>query len=66
MVECFLEHGAPDEVAVRVFCLLFSRIVDLETIGQHANALSPQLRFEIAHRLGVLNIWSGVSPGLTH
>jgi hypothetical protein len=63
LVECFLEHGAPQDVAVRAFCVIFNRIVDLENIGNHLNVLAPQLRFEIAHRLGILNIWSAVTPG---
>ena len=60
----FLEHGAPEEVAVRVFCLAFNRIVDLEEIGRQLNSLPESIRFEIHHRIGILNIWTSTYPGM--
>ena len=62
----FLEHGAPEEVAVRVFCLVFNRIVDLEDIGRHMNTLSESIRFELQHRIGVLNLWTSTYPGMQY
>ncbi len=65
LIETFVEKNAPDEVVVRAVCTVFNRIVDLEYFGGSlsSSSVSPSLKCEIIHRLGILNVWCSMSPG---
>ena len=59
----FQEKSAPDHVICRCITQLFPRIVDLENFGNLINICSLQLKNEIIHRLGILNVWCPMMAG---
>ena len=58
----FKAEDAPLDVLVRVICILFSRIVDLENFSDILTNVPSAMRCEIIHRLGILNTWSPMKP----
>ena len=64
IVKQYVSRKAPDVVVVSCVVLLFNRIVDLEnfSIIMRDACITPSLRAELIHRLGVLNTWSPTNP----
>jgi len=58
----FKDRDAPLDVLVRVVCIVFSRIVDLENFGSFLEHVSRDVKCEIIHRLGILNVWCPMQP----
>lgn len=63
LISSFTEGNAPDEVIIRVVCIVFNHIVDLENFGDVMAEVSFEIKLELIHRLGVLNVWSCMKPG---
>lgn len=60
--EAFQERDAPVDVLVRVVCIVFSRIVDLENFGLLLTRVPREIKCEIIHRIGILNVWCLMIP----
>ena len=57
-----LAHSSSASVIVRSLCVLFNCMTDRTHYGALLQHCSDQLRGELMHRLGVLNIWSPAAP----
>jgi hypothetical protein len=60
-----VDHLAPVTVIVRCLQLLFSRIVDIDHLNLFLNKMGTTEREEVYHRLGILNVWNPMYPGLS-
>jgi hypothetical protein len=58
----FKAEDAPLDVLVRVICILFSRIVDLENFSDILTSIPSATKCEIIHRLGILNTLCPMKP----
>ena len=58
----FKYKDAPIDVLVRVVCIVFSRIVDLENFGHFLEQIPREAKCEVIHRLGILNVWCPMKP----
>jgi len=63
ILDAFRERGAPDDVCVRVLCVLFQRVVDLERFGALLHKQLPAVKNEVLHRIGVLNALCPICAG---
>lgn len=64
LLKALLERHVPLTVIVRCLQLLFSRVVDIENFNILLNKMNLSDREEIYHRIGILNIWNPLYPGL--
>lgn len=62
ILQALLSHSAPVSVIVRALCILFNCIVDRAQFYSLMFSCSDQLRNELVHRLGILNVWSPQYP----
>lgn len=62
IIQVFMENNAPDPVIVRALCILFSRIIDLENFYLILDYVTHDIKMEIIHRLGYLNVCSSLQP----
>jgi hypothetical protein len=62
ILQALLSHTAPVSVIVRALCILFNCIVDRPRFYFLLHSSSDQLRNEVVHRLGILNVWSPQHP----
>ncbi|CAE7452186.1 unnamed protein product, partial [Symbiodinium microadriaticum] len=60
IVNKFLNRNAPTVVTARALQMMFPRIVDLENMPLLVNKLPNDLKEELFHRVGVLNIWNPI------
>ena len=58
-----IKRGAPAVVVSRCLQILFPRIVDLENMPLFVNKLPAEMKEEIFHRIGVLNVWNPIHMG---
>ena len=64
VIKELVAHTAPVSVIVRSVCLLYNCLVDRTELYPVLSRLcSDQLRNELVHRIGILNLWSPLSPG---
>jgi hypothetical protein len=57
-----LAHSSSASVVVRSLCVLYNCMVDRTPYYSLLHACSDQLRNELVHRLGILNVWSPAAP----
>jgi hypothetical protein len=62
IIQSFIEKDAPDPVIIRALCILFSRIIDLENFYIILDFVTHEMKMEIIHRLGYLNVCSTLQP----
>mmetsp|Transcript_28846 Transcript_28846/g.53638 ORF Transcript_28846/g.53638 Transcript_28846/m.53638 type:complete len:585 (+) Transcript_28846:3-1757(+) len=60
------KKNAPMLVIVNFIQLIFSRIINLEEFSQVVSKLPSDLKDELFHRIGILNIWTPVYPDGTY
>lgn len=65
IIQRFHSLGAPLGVLVRCVCLVFNRILDLEYLASMLDSFNLALKYEVFHRLGILNVFSPLHPGET-
>ena len=58
----FISRSAPTIVLARLICTLFNRIIDLENLSALINNYGSELKLEVFHRLGILNVWCPMMP----
>lgn len=63
ILQALVAHSASVSVVVRAVCILFNQIVDRSSLYALVSTCPDQFRRELVHRLGILNIWSPLSPG---
>lgn len=63
ILQALLAHSAPVSVIVRSICALFNHLTDRAAFYRMVTACQDQLRRELVHRLGILNVWSPSYPG---
>jgi len=63
ILSALLSHAAPVSVIARSLCVLFNNVVDRAAFYTIVNSCQDQLRRELVHRLGLLNVWSPLFPG---
>lgn len=62
ILQALLAHSAPVSVVVRALCVLYNCVVDRSRFYFLLQCGSDQLRNELVHRLGILNVWSPQYP----
>lgn len=62
ILQALLAHSAPVSVIVRALCVLFNCVTDRARFYSLLQCGSDQLRNEVVHRLGILNVWSPQYP----
>jgi hypothetical protein len=63
LLDRLIQLQAPLDVQVRCICIMFTRIVDLENLNGLLHKYSMELRSEVYHRLGILNVWNPIEIG---
>ena len=63
ILSALLSHAAPVSVIARSLCVLFNNVVDRAAFYTIVSSCQDQLRRELVHRLGLLNVWSPLFPG---
>jgi hypothetical protein len=63
LLQGLVARGAPVSVVVRALCAVYNNVVDRLYLYRAVTGCHDQLRREIVHRLGLLNVWSPAQTG---
>jgi hypothetical protein len=63
IVREYIKMHAPTAVLVRCLCLLFQSVLDLENFPLVLQQCGEEVRLEMIHRMGILNVWNPLHPG---